>query len=136
MTLSVQFVDGVLNAGWLLLAFAAWHATRHYRYRKNRSRAVLAFLCAAVLLFPIISISDDLVQQVQVYDTAASPQIGNSGKELKQISVLPRTVAVADSSAVSVSDLPFVQYIAFLPSTDPISLGGSTTGIHSPPAVL
>jgi hypothetical protein len=136
LTVSLQFVGGLLDTGWLILAFAAWRATWHFGHSCPRRRALLALLCAAVLLFPVISITDDLIEQSQVYDTAAAPLSFKSGKELKQIANLPGTPPIADGAGVPISELSFLQYIPIVPPTEPISLAGSTTGIHSPPAIV
>ncbi len=136
LTLSLQVVDGLLNAGWLLLAFAAWRASWRYGRRQHCWAGLLALVCAAVLLFPTVSISDDLAEQSQVYDATASPISAKGGKELKQFVTVPGVPAVAHLWDIPVSELSFLQYLPVLPANEPISLAGSATGIHSPPSIL
>jgi hypothetical protein len=137
LALSLEFADAVLNTGWLLLGLAAFRATWHYGHQgDHRRRALLALLCAAVLLFPVISITDDLAEQSQVYDTSSAPLSVKTGKELKQIAAAPGAPTLLHNSRVPDSELPFLRYVPFVARTLPISSVGATVGIHSPPTIL
>jgi hypothetical protein len=136
LALSLEFVDAVLNTGWLMLGLAALRATWRCGHLGDRRRALLALLCAAVLLFPAISITDDLAEQSQTYDTSSAPLSVKTGKELKQIAAAPGAPMVLHNSPVPHSELPFLQYVPFVTRTLPISSVGATAGIHSPPTIL
>jgi hypothetical protein len=67
-------VEWLLNALWLLLTVAAaWAAHRTGTPRSRRSEraiAIIAVACAATVLFPAISVSDDFYdQQWAIEDT-------------------------------------------------------------------
>jgi len=73
-------MEVVLNTFWLLVAIGAFlfwrpekprggHAGRHY----SRSLATVALGCALVLLFPVISLTDDLhAEQAAMEDSSRS----------------------------------------------------------------
>jgi hypothetical protein len=134
--ITVQVVDAMLNTGWLLLALAAFGAAWRHGQMRDRWSAFLALLCAAVLLFPVISITDDLAEQIQIYDTSSAPLSVKTGKELKQIAMAPGAPTILHNAGIPHSELPFLTYVPFVARTLPISSAGATAGIHSPPAVL
>ncbi len=74
-------MEVLLNAFWMLIvaaALAAWgiqaaqRQTAHWRYRAL-SAQLLALGCALVLLFPVISLTDDLHAQQAVMEDSSRP---------------------------------------------------------------
>ena len=73
-------MEVLLNTTWLLVAigaFACWRPARQSALRKGRggiaSRTVLALVCALLLLFPVISLTDDLhAEQYPIEDSSRS----------------------------------------------------------------
>ncbi|MGO9269427.1 MAG: hypothetical protein ACLQOO_04075 [Terriglobia bacterium] len=67
----------ILNLGWLLLAVACYHFWWPRRRRSGAGttrgfRGLLALGCALVVLFPIISVTDDLhAEQAVMEDSSA-----------------------------------------------------------------
>src|SRR5208337_1532605 len=76
----IQLMEVVLNAVWLLAAIGAFLFWRPERYRgapadrtQGRSLGILALACALVLLFPVISVTDDLhAEQAAMEDSSRS----------------------------------------------------------------
>ena len=67
----------ILNLGWLLLAAACFHfwwpRKRRFGGQRNRSlRGFLALGCALVVLFPIISVTDDLHEEQAVMEDSSA----------------------------------------------------------------
>lgn len=54
----------LLNAVWLAIAIAAFARLAFQRDRRRLAAAVVATACVVALLFPIISITDDLTASV------------------------------------------------------------------------
>ena len=72
-------MEFALNVCWLLLAAIAyvffckqWLSTRSEHRRQSHYCSALALGCAMVLLFPVVSLSDDLVKQASPGDPAFS----------------------------------------------------------------
>ncbi len=71
-------MEVLLNAIWLLVAIGAFLFWRPEKYRKtptahdrNTTFGILALACALVLLFPVISLTDDLnAEQVAMEDSS------------------------------------------------------------------
>jgi len=74
----IQPMEGALNTVWLLVVIGAFLFWRPEKYRGNpsnrvhgRSLAILALACALVLLFPVISLTDDLhAEQAAMEDSS------------------------------------------------------------------
>lgn len=98
------FLEWLLNALWLLLTVAvAWTANRRRsRCLRPRDRAVtlVAIACAATIVFPAISVSDDL------YDSWA---IEDSGLKIKKPEPVVRWTC-------AVHTMVFALMLAFSPS--------------------
>jgi len=67
----------VLNLAWILLALPAYWLWRHTRSREHSRNSsferLLALACALVLLFPVISATDDLhAMRAEMEDSAVS----------------------------------------------------------------
>jgi hypothetical protein len=126
-----QSVDVALDLAWLLLSAATLLLWRFSGRPRQHTRSVVAILFLLVLLFPVISTADDIMEQVLMCDVAPSPL--KSGKGIKQViapelaaaPALPRPPQpLAEGTrerAQSQSPVPFT----FLLS--------SSSGIHSPP---
>ncbi len=73
-------MEVLLNATWLLVAIAAfllWYPREHSGARANREKnqnfALLALSVALILLFPVISLTDDLhAEQAAMEDSSRS----------------------------------------------------------------
>ncbi len=71
-------MEVLLNAFWLLVAIGAFLFWRPEKYRntptahdRNTTFGVLALACALVLLFPVISLTDDLnAEQIPLEDSS------------------------------------------------------------------
>ncbi len=116
----LQSADAFLNAAWLLVAGAARLWWRRSQHAPRPTRALLALALVLVVLFPIISSADDVVEQTLACDlspgllSAAPPAILGS---------LPGP-ALPEFTGYRVNATP-VEPRSFLAS--------SATGIHSPP---
>ena len=64
----------LLNLVWILLvlpAYGLWRASSHAQHRFSSGQCLLALGCALVVLFPVISATDDLhVMRAEIEDSA------------------------------------------------------------------
>lgn len=126
-------IDAGLNLIWAVLSLGVlvcWDA----EWKPESRRALVALVCVLVLLFPAISLADDVAELSLLYDTAGSSFSGNSGKEIKQIAAPDLQLLAAAQAALG------RLYEAFgeAPSSPTAThstyfLLASSTGIHSPP---
>ncbi len=134
---ALQSVDHLLNLLWVLLAAAALIHRAQGRMAAVPPRALVALLCILVLLLPVISITDDLAEQAQVYDVGASPASFGSAKHIKASPAPHASLAAAVAFALqpwreSVLDRLHAPKTAMAA----LALAASSTGIHSPPISL
>lgn len=116
----LQSADACLNAAWLLAAGAALLGWRRSQHTPRPIRALLALALVLVVLFPIISSADDVVEQTLACDvapwvlSAAPPAILGSlpGPALPQFTGYRVHATPVESRSLVLS---------------------SATGIHSPP---
>src|SRR5208283_5321663 len=74
----IHFTEVLLNAMWLLVAIGAFLFWQPVRYRgaatdrvRGSALGMLALACALVLLFPVISLTDDLhAEQAPMEDSS------------------------------------------------------------------
>jgi hypothetical protein len=72
----------VLNLAWLLLALPAYWLWRRSVRRFGPLQCLLALGCALVLLFPVISASDDLhVMRAEMEDSVSKRTVRQSGSD-------------------------------------------------------
>ena len=72
----------LLNLAWLLLALPAYWLWRRSVRRFGPLQCLLALGCALVLLFPVISASDDLhVMRAEMEDSVSKRTVRQSGSD-------------------------------------------------------
>ncbi len=104
----LNFIENFLNLLWLLIALASfvwWWArwsTPEPEKRGNRSRvSFLALSCVLFLLFPVISLSDDLQEIAAVVEySGSSPRVFQDSK-----GALPGSYPAKKSAAFVFVDL-------------------------------
>lgn len=96
----------LLNIVWLLLGLAAFARCATWASgQPDRKRVVavaLATSCVVALLFPIISITDDLHDSVAVLEESATLRRTGAGTALQHVPQLAAAVAVLASLSVPV----------------------------------
>lgn len=139
-------METILNLIWLAVTVAAiwlwrfrWSVSRQNPRHSTRMESV-AMVCILALLFPVISLTDDLHPETVAVDAASgkrnacliaasAPHVGGSttrfGKHLT-VGAISRSYATAK--------LVTAEFITSAQVNDPISLNGSFRG-RSPPAL-
>src|SRR5580698_8380870 len=91
----------LLNLVWILLvlpAYGLWRASSHAQHRFSSGQCLLALGCALVVLFPVISATDDLhVMRAEIEDSAVGKRNFCPSVAAK---LSPRSVRVPDSPAI------------------------------------
>jgi hypothetical protein len=101
-------IEQLLNVLWLALGAAAF-AVVALKVPERRGRAALIVACVLALLFPIISISDDLSASRDLFEQAATL-------------VLAAVILFALIAIARIRPLPFaVPAFSIAPRTDPRS---------------
>jgi hypothetical protein len=91
----------LLNLAWLLLALPAYWLWRRNARRVTSLQCLLALGCLLVLLFPVISASDDLhVMRAEMEDSISKRTVRQSGSDrnsswLNRLQAPPARVASA-----------------------------------------
>ncbi len=130
---SFPSIDAGLNLIWVVLSLGVllcWNA----EWNRESRRALVAVLCVLVLLFPAISVADDVAELALLCDGAPSPLTVKNGKEIKQI-------VVPAPQAAEAAPPPLARSYEWI-GDGPVSLHAtchtsllltSSSGIHSPP---
>ena len=140
-------METILNLVWLIVTVAAiwlwrfrWSASRPNPSYNTRMEAA-AMVCFLALLFPVISLTDDLHPEIALVDAASgkrnacliaasSPHVRaatlNSGTHAA-LGIIPKPLAAVNLSVAGIS--------ALVQLGDPTSLAGSSPG-RSPPSFL
>lgn len=133
MQAAFQSADVVLNLTWIVVTLAVLLCWRS-EWTQEHWRAVVAVLCALVLLFPAISTADDIAEVAMTYDASPSSLPLKSAIEYKQV-IAPALLTCRLGHGPAQPLQP-----AFGDSLDSESTGGcgflalsSSSGIHSPP---
>lgn len=91
----------LLNLVWILLvlpAYGLWRASSHAQHRFSSGQCLLALGCALVVLFPVISATDDLhVMRAEIEESPVGKR--NFCPSLAE-KLSPRSVRVPDSPAI------------------------------------
>jgi hypothetical protein len=97
----------ICNAVWLTTgAVLTWRLVIAQEHRSTRAVRVLAVICLLLVLFPVISLSDDLSAP-----EAALSDISHSGDQANGASVdHASTVAVAMATSAAAIKLHFLQF--------------------------
>ncbi len=126
-------IDVGLNLFWAVLSLVVllcWDA----EWTQQSRRALVAILCVLVLLFPAISVADDITELSLTYDTAPSLLSVKSGKEIKHIAVPAPPAVEAAHGPVAQSLEALGDVLGSATATGSLSLLlASASGIHSPP---
>lgn len=126
-------VELFLNALWLAIALAAtalWLTSRTTaRTRRKTVAGAVALACIAILLFPVISATDDL------HAMQAAAEEPNTGKKLDAHSATHPALPAA-SSDCTVAILPVHSYLVHTESVSPYSHLATTTVYNRPPPRL
>ena len=140
-------METILNLVWLAVTCAAiwlwrfrWTVSPRNRRHSTRLEAV-AMVCVLALLFPVISLTDDLHPETVAVDAASGKRnaclIAASAPHLRAatqssgahmtLGMIPRPLAAANSAIIEISIASKLH--------DPGSLAGSFSG-RSPPSLL
>lgn len=126
-------IDAGLNLIWAVLSLGVlvcWNA----EWKPESRRAVVALVCVLILLFPAISIADDVTELSQLYDAAFSSLSINSGNDVRHIAVLAPQPAALAQAALSRWYEAFAEAFGSDIAPGPIAqLLACSSGIHSPP---
>lgn len=133
-------LEASLNLLWVLLAFGAfvrWVAPGGRRYRLHPP-GLISLVFVLLLLFPVISANDDLVQLDLINDAHTSQCTTTSLKNDKQLTGWAGLLGSPAVPAVKVhSFLPFLPLTSdFVFEPVPaawVAIPGNATGNHSPP---
>lgn len=117
-------MEVLLNALWLLLTAAAigYWLTRSGGRQRNQTtvRGLLVVACVLALLFPVISITDDLVAQGMLEDLGSAPSKAFQKATDPGSTPDPQQVVVA--ALLSLPQHPVWQVLAYLPMEAPAAL--------------
>jgi len=69
---SVAVAELILNGLWIAVAIAAFAILLPRSSRHRKAHAIAALLCATALLFPVISLSDDLSADRDTFEVLAA----------------------------------------------------------------
>lgn len=72
MNTSVAVAELILNLAWVAVTLTAFLVLLPKAIERRRKHAIFALLCCAALLFPIISVSDDLSADRVTYEVLAA----------------------------------------------------------------
>jgi len=140
-------METILNLVWLIVTVAAiwlwrfrWSASRSNPSQSTRMEAV-AMVCFLALLFPVISLTDDLHPEIALVDAgsgkrnacliaASAPHVRAATLNLGSHSALGLV-----SKFFATVNLSVAQISALVHPGDPTSLTGSSPG-RSPPSFL
>jgi len=125
------------NAAWALLAFGAATLCLRQSERWLARRRLLALACMSALLFPVISITDDLHFQQDAFDDSAGRKIQ---KSIDRASPL-RTATLqlpAFPTTTAATPRPVTSWAASLPAVRPAPLQAHAAGAiaRAPPVLL
>lgn len=126
-------IDAGLNLTWAVLSLGVLLCWR-VEWTQESKRAMVAILCVLVLLFPAISVADDVAEQATAYDLSLSPLTLKSGGECKQL-IAPALLAYQAAHHLTHTLQEAVgDSLASQPACHGTSLLlGSSPGIHAPP---
>ena len=140
-------METILNLVWVAVTVAAiwlwrfrWTVSRQNPRHSTRMEAV-AMVCVLALLFPVISLTDDLHPETVAVDASSGKRnaclIAASTPHVR-----PATVTPGPRLAVGMISRPFAQvnlvnteFVHLAKFHDPSSLAGSSSG-RSPPSLL
>jgi hypothetical protein len=126
-------IDAGLNLIWAVVSLGVllcWRAD----WNQESRRALVAILCVLVLLFPTISVADDVAEIALMYDGAPSSPTLKSGKEIKQVIVpAAQTWQTAPGPLAGLVDAIGDGLPSDSTRGDISLLLTSSSGIHSPP---
>jgi len=140
-------METFLNLVWLAVALAAiglwrfrWVGSRHHPSYSNRMEAA-AMVCFLALLFPVISLTDDLHPETAVVDAASGKRnailIAASASHVRSTTLTPGShvnVGMIVRPFVG-AQLAGVEHISVSTLQNLVSIAGSTSG-RSPPVLL
>jgi hypothetical protein len=140
-------METTLNLVWLVVALAAiwlwrfrWAVSRQNPRYGNRMEAA-AMVCFLALLFPVISLTDDLHPETVAVDASSGKRnaylIAAGTPHVRAATVIPGTHWAAGMNSRPFAEVKLVQaeFVQIAKLHDPSSLTSSSPG-RSPPSLL
>jgi hypothetical protein len=116
-TVSLGMAEVILNAAWLVVSIAAlvWLLHSRSSQKLTFSQAIIAFACVSMLLFPVVSASDDaFAAQPAAEDTSVIKKLTHSTTD--------RSIVLSSSGVASLAsssyDLGVNWYVAEMVAAD------------------
>lgn len=129
----------LLNSCWLLLGVSAiciWHRQSHSVRRGRSFACLLALSCTLILLFPVISESDDLhAMRQEMEESSAKVKAGESDRSGHFPSRLHAPALATARNEIGPAEVR-VGFVEPNSSTYPISTSGFSTRNRAPPGTL